>query len=37
MREQMRKRMTAADGLHPSATAYAEWADALREKLLAVR
>jgi len=34
MREQMRKRMTAADGLHPSAEAYAEWADALRDRLL---
>jgi acyl-CoA thioesterase-1 len=34
MREQMRKRMTAPDGLHPSAEAYAEWADVLREKLL---
>jgi lysophospholipase L1-like esterase len=26
MREQGRRRMFAADGLHPSATAYAEWA-----------
>ena len=26
MREQARKRMFAADGLHPSAQAYAEWA-----------
>jgi len=34
MREQMRKRMTAADGLHPSAEAYAEWADALKDRLL---
>jgi acyl-CoA thioesterase I len=34
MREQMRKRMTAPDGLHPSAEAYAEWADALTEQLL---
>jgi acyl-CoA thioesterase-1 len=34
MREQMRKRMTAPDGLHPSAEAYAQWADALKEKLL---
>ena len=37
MREQMRLRMTAADGLHPSAEAYAEWADALKEKLLSGR
>jgi lysophospholipase L1-like esterase len=29
MREQMRKGMTAPDGLHPSAEAYAQWADAL--------
>jgi len=29
MRDQMRRRMTAADGLHPSAEAYAQWADAL--------
>ncbi|HKW78947.1 MAG TPA: SGNH/GDSL hydrolase family protein [Candidatus Limnocylindria bacterium] len=35
MREQMRKRMTAPDGLHPSAEAYAEWAAALREALRA--
>lgn len=34
MREQMRKRMTAPDGLHPSAAAYAEWADALKDVLL---
>lgn len=34
MREQMRKGMTAPDGLHPSATAYAEWADTLRPLLL---
>jgi acyl-CoA thioesterase-1 len=34
MREQMRKRMTAPDGLHPSAAAYAQWADALKDKLL---
>ena len=33
MREQMRKGMTAPDGLHPSAAAYAEWASALRETL----
>ena len=29
MREQGRKRMVAADGLHPSAEAYDEWAQAL--------
>ena len=29
MREQGRRRMFAADGLHPSAEAYAEWAKAL--------
>ena len=29
MREQARKKMVAADGLHPSAEAYAEWAQAL--------
>ena len=29
MREQGRKGMVAADGLHPSADAYAEWARAL--------
>lgn len=29
MREQGRKKMVAADGLHPSAEAYAEWARAL--------
>ena len=33
MREQMRRGMTAPDGLHPSAAAYAEWAEALRERL----
>jgi lysophospholipase L1-like esterase len=33
MRGQMRRGMVAPDGLHPSATAYAEWADALRERL----
>jgi acyl-CoA thioesterase I len=36
MREQMRRGMTAPDGLHPSATAYAEWAVAL-EGLLPVK
>lgn len=35
MREQLRKGMTAPDGLHPSAEAYAEWAEALRELPLA--
>lgn len=35
MREQMRNGMTAPDGLHPSAEAYAQWADALREPLRA--
>jgi acyl-CoA thioesterase-1 len=33
MREQMRRGMFAPDGLHPSAAAYAEWADALRDSL----
>ncbi|HEV8230316.1 MAG TPA: SGNH/GDSL hydrolase family protein [Candidatus Limnocylindria bacterium] len=33
MREQMRRDMTADDGLHPSADAYAEWANALRDRL----
>jgi acyl-CoA thioesterase-1 len=33
MRDQMRRRMLAPDGLHPSAAAYAEWADALRHRL----
>jgi lysophospholipase L1-like esterase len=33
MREQMRRGMTAPDGLHPSADAYAAWAEALREVL----
>lgn len=33
MREQMRRGMVAPDGLHPSADAYAEWAEALRERL----
>ena len=32
-REQMRRGMTAPDGLHPSAEAYAEWADALKDAL----
>ena len=35
MREQMRRGMFAPDGLHPSAAAYAEWAEALRERLRA--
>jgi len=34
MRLQMRKGMTAPDGLHPSAAAYAEWSNALKERLL---
>jgi acyl-CoA thioesterase-1 len=33
MRDQMRRGMFAPDGLHPSAAAYAEWADALRDRL----
>jgi lysophospholipase L1-like esterase len=33
MREQLRRGMLASDGLHPSAAAYAEWADALRDRL----
>ncbi|HET7700319.1 MAG TPA: SGNH/GDSL hydrolase family protein [Candidatus Limnocylindria bacterium] len=33
MREQLRNGMVAADGLHPSAEAYAEWAGALVERL----
>lgn len=33
MRDQMRRGMLALDGLHPSAAAYAEWADALKERL----
>ncbi len=33
MREQARRGMLAPDGLHPSAAAYARWADALRERL----
>jgi acyl-CoA thioesterase I len=35
MREQARKSMFAADGLHPSAEAYAEWARVLATKALA--
>ena len=35
MREQLRRGMTAPDGLHPSAAAYAEWADALKDRLVA--
>jgi acyl-CoA thioesterase-1 len=34
MRDQMRRGMFAPDGLHPSAEAYGEWADALRERLV---
>jgi lysophospholipase L1-like esterase len=37
MREQLRRGMLAPDGLHPSANAYAEWAEALRERLVASR
>jgi acyl-CoA thioesterase-1 len=33
MREQMRRGMLAPDGLHPSAQAYAQWAEALVERL----
>jgi len=33
MREQMRRGLLAADGLHPSAAAYEEWAALLRERL----
>ena len=33
MRDQMRRGMLAADGLHPSAAAYAEWAQALSDRL----
>ena len=33
MRDQMRRGMLAADGLHPSAEAYAQWAEALVERL----
>ena len=34
MSDQMRRGMFAPDGLHPSAEAYAEWADALVERLM---
>lgn len=37
MREQMRRGMLAGDGLHPSADAYAEWAEALRDLLVVTR
>ena len=33
MREQMRSGMLAPDGLHPSAEAYTQWADALLDRL----
>ncbi|MDP9281672.1 MAG: SGNH/GDSL hydrolase family protein [Chloroflexota bacterium] len=33
MREQMRRGMLAPDGLHPSAAAYAAWAEALVDRL----
>ncbi len=32
-REQAKRGMFAADGLHPSAAAYAEWAEALRDRV----
>jgi acyl-CoA thioesterase-1 len=35
MRDQLRRGMLAPDGLHPSAAAYAEWAEALRDRLVA--
>lgn len=35
MREQMRRGMIASDGLHPSAAAYTQWAEALRDRLAA--
>jgi acyl-CoA thioesterase-1 len=35
MRDQMRRGMLAPDGLHPSAGAYAQWAEALRDRLVA--
>ncbi len=34
MRAQAERGMFAADGLHPSAAAYAEWAEALRDRLI---
>jgi lysophospholipase L1-like esterase len=34
MRRQMRDGLTAPDGLHPSAAAYAQWADALKDQLV---
>lgn len=37
MREQLRRGMLAPDGLHPSANAYAEWAEALRDRLVSMR
>ena len=37
MREQLRRGMLAPDGLHPSANAYAEWAEALRDRLVSTR
>jgi lysophospholipase L1-like esterase len=37
MREQMRRAMLAPDGLHPSAHAYAQWAEALRDRLVPKR
>jgi lysophospholipase L1-like esterase len=35
MRDQLRRGLLAPDGLHPSAAAYAEWAEALRDRLVA--
>jgi acyl-CoA thioesterase-1 len=37
MREQMHRGMFAPDALHPSADAYGDWAEALRERLLPKR
>jgi acyl-CoA thioesterase I len=37
MREQMHRGMFADDGLHPSAAAYAAWAEALQDRLAASR
>lgn len=37
MREQMLRGMFAPDGLHPSAEAYTEWAEALRERIVPKR
>ena len=37
MRDQMRRGMLAPDGLHPSAAAYVEWAEALADRLVVKR